>query len=1851
MKLLQTKSQCAVLTALVCLLSLTVLFSCTKAEESDEQAQIKNKKQSVWTEEDLKPKEGEVTEDGQPVVMIFGATVNYAQKKQQPTEDTDSETQEEEEVDYGALAEKQALAESGDDGVEVKSHLGSLVETLDRKYYPNLWSIGDRVSINGVSTASLPEANITSGGKQARFPMTQWVEQYNGNWYVGYPADAFSYSAGGGIVTLPVKQTYVAGSYDPDAFIMVGKSDEQGLDFYPQVAPLRIVVPGASGTYFSKIRIEAVNGEQLSGTFSTDYNNEDATFTPVSGNSYVEMDTPNLEFGLSSPVFFVLPAITYERGLRIKVTRSSDGKEMVFSNTKSMTVSVGSMTALTSPTFTPTTAQTTPSLVEVTPSSFYVEWASSNPTKDYAKRWQILVYTNSACSGDPTRTIEIYPKTDDLHCWTDGQTPLRFVVGRLNPGATYYVKVRDVGNDNSNSTPASITLSSAPSCVEMPVSNITTTGVALREDFREIGWSAAYYNKKTACGFYPTSSRGSDSVSKREFDYLDTDENTTFYELSDLYGFSYDRMNTAHERSRIAKWLYSGYVYWMPGYIKTGTKNNKGYFFTPAIPLAAGKTAKVSVTIKVSKFDQNTSDTWALAVVSGVVDKWSAGDESEGHNKRLANSFTLPSTSDASLYRTMTFTEDDALLWTERTFDNLYMSNGDRLVFGLPDGAEFGSSKARINIGSVTINVTELTDDIIIRDATSLDAFRGAIAAAVSASESTDITGRVVADFSASTIASTWTPIDGYTGTLAGNGHTITGLTKPFFADLQGTVQNLTLNSTINCTDGSQESTAIFAQYLQGGSMTDCNAIGSVQYCPSTAVTKATRYVAGIVGSVSSGSMTRCTNYASISVPHNDKDNDMIMEVGGVVARLASSTACSYLHNVYDTSIGGTNSGKISVAIHQDYDDSGATDARQCRIGGVIAYVTTGATSISYCTNSGAVEYTGTSYGALKVGGIVGYARRGAGNCQNSGSVTITGAASVTRGQLFLGGLLGHYETNDALTNSNNTGAVSNAAPTTGDDINVGGLVGKCYRSISSCYNSGTVDNSGNSGVDVCIGGIAGNAYKTNDVILTSCYNTNRVRNTGSGGVLAVGGLVGWSGASTSYASTCYNSGAVSNTGQGTNTTAGVRMGGLVGCAAGSNNISGTHYNMGPVTEQSATASLHVAVGGVCGYVDNASTSLASVQNRAGGTVTLSLASKTITKACVGGVLGYAGAACSLSGASNAAAIDAKTTTTADMMYLGGVLGYTASANTLSNISNSGALTINNLTCNTSLYSGGLVGYNGGGTISGTASNGADGDMNITINSSGPSYIGGLAGYSTQAITGKNYGAVVVAGSCSDSLAVGGVVGHQEAANLSSCENHGDVTNSASVTGSAAAELYNIKVGGVAGFICDGSLSSCANDGAVSNSGGSNLMVYVGGVTGRSVSSSSTVTYTSCSNAGHVTNTGTGALSDNNVEAYVGGLVGACLGQHTLTSTSAQFSANTGNRNSGTVTENSGSSHIAIGGVVSYFDHASSDFKYAKNSGRVELTGGSYDMNYVGGVIGVGWTYACVDYSSNSGNIVIKGVTTAQLWCGGVIGQWHESGDAMTTATITGCTNSGIIKTNGTDLTDLVAKGASWTYFGGIIGGGLDDHKNKTYTYCKNTGDIAIYCKAICRVGGIVGTCQLPPNHCEVRANITFRRASNDGGSSSLSHVGGIVGFKQGSGSAAYSYLLYKGTLDALIASGGLNSYAGGMIGNTTQNTTFTFTSCSVGGAIKGRNADPDTGNNAAPRLFVGSTSGSSSRKFTFPDCHVEKNTLYKANSEVTITQNSDITNARCFHKECVLKDGGVLPTVVTSIENENKLQ
>lgn len=1289
---------------------LPLCLACAKTEQAvgDDSIQPVNPGEQEALPADLQPREGETTEDGRPVVMVFGAGIS---QDKQPVPEPEQPVEEENPSDTEELNHE-------------PEDTRTALSYKDATTYYNYWSDGDRVRINGVSSGALKTGDGYVGTKSARFPMAEVVPQYEDCWYYGFPADQFTFAEGIGTITIPASQQYVEGSYDPRAFIMVGKSATQSLTFYPKVSLIRITAKDATTPYdykIAKVRLESIGGEALSGTFTTDYNNASSTFTAASGNAYVEINAPDGGLDFGTQFFFCVPAGRYEKGLRF-IVYAKDGTSMTFSNTASFTAEVGTAHNIGSPRYSesPSTFEDAPELGEITSSTLFVKWHSHATDNDYAKRWRIYVST-SADFTTGVREVEIYPKAGS---WNDKQTPLTFTVGRLNPGARYYVKVLDVGNHIF--TPVSdITLSASPISQTMPVEDIAATGMILSENFSEIGWGSAYYNDVSYGGFYPTTSEGGTSVNDRTFDYLVADDASTFMRGGADLNFEFSRFDAAYAASRLNGWLYQGSTYFKNGFMKLGKTGAAGYLLTPPILLAEGKKAEVKVKVKAAKFDGGTASTWAIAVVSGVT----------GSGRKTSADFTWPSSGSVVQYRTVTI---PSKTWNEVTVEGLYAQDGDRIVFGFPQDVAVSGTNARAYLGYLSIEVTALTDDFIIHDETTLAAFNAAVTGG-----DTDLNARVACDFNVgSTAAAAWTPIDGYTGTLDGNGKTITGLTSPFFGNLQGTVQDLTLNSTINQTDDTQY-TAIFAERLNG-TMSYCTTQGSVIFQPSTAVTGgAERYVAGMVGRVESGSMFHCTNQASVSFPDNNETNDMTINIGGAVASMESSTASSYVSNTGTLSVGIVNA---------------TSSNRTGRIGGVVGNLSGNA--VSYFTNSGSVGLTGTIHGQMYMGGIVGYTNQAVSDCENSGTVTAGGVmnSSASNHYRCVAGIVGWEEGDVALDRNINTATavISNSGTSTGYTL-IGGIVGYNKGTISGGGNAASVSYTGHSDNSVCVGGIVG-----------------RTISGKSGTCIGGSGLVSNSGAIRLSESSAHS-----------NTTT-VYVGGI-SAHQGSGDVLA--QNLGAISVDGLHCTV-LLVGGICGSgaSNNSYSILSGSSNASTAGITLSgvsaeyrteLDPESESYVNKGGniyVGGLSGNAYGNVAGTNAGNISLDNTCSANgFIYVGGLCGQLLSS-----------------------YALGLGSYNVGNVSNACPTDGACG-----VGSAGDIAVGGLVGnaHSSTSFSSGLYNEGTVDNSASASggsarICVGGLVGKAQGVTMANCHNDGSVSNSG-VGGDATA---GVRLGGLVGF-------------------------------------------------------------------------------------------------------------------------------------------------------------------------------------------------------------------------------------------------------------------------------------------------------------------------------------------------------------------------------------------------------------------------------------------------------------------
>lgn len=268
------------------------------------------------------------------------------------------------------------------------------------------------------------------------------------------------------------------------------------------------------------------------------------------------------------------------------------------------------------------------------------------------------------------------------------------------------------------------------------------------------------------------------------------------------------------------------------------------------------------------------------------------------------------------------------------------------------------------------------------------------------------------------TLSGDWTNIgtssNYFTGTLDGDGHTISNLNINATKDFKGlfgyavgaTIKNLTIEGNITVYVSTGDACSNVGAFCGGAK--DCTFIN----CTSNVNVKGNKNVGGICGRAYGSSFTNCENNGAIIADEN---------AGGICGR-ASGCTFLFMRN-YGSVLADTYAGGIC---------------------GIINYYSTYLnTSISKSFNSAAI-----SVNSSRGGGIAGFAQATSGNvsiddCFNSGNV------SSTAQNAYLGGILGdssHSTTTQATVNrSYNVGKISQNSFS-------GGISGGTSLIYTNCY-------------------------------------------------------------------------------------------------------------------------------------------------------------------------------------------------------------------------------------------------------------------------------------------------------------------------------------------------------------------------------------------------------------------------------------------------------------------------------------------------------------------------------------------------------------------------------------------------------------------------------------------------------------------------------------------------------------------------------------------------------------------------------------------------------------------------------
>ena len=458
-----------------------------------------------------------------------------------------------------------------------------------------------------------------------------------------------------------------------------------------------------------------------------------------------------------------------------------------------------------------------------------------------------------------------------------------------------------------------------------------------------------------------------------------------------------------------------------------------------------------------------------------------------------------------------------------------------------------------------------------------------------------------------------------FEGTFNGNGNTISGLTTPLFANLYGSVNNLTLNSNITYKGrtanmpGHNQVVGILAHIAYNSKHEDAK-ISNVTTKGSITVEMGEfdKYfgVAGLVGGCNGITVENCENQAAVEVK-----SLTIVATAGQEEDVAKNTNRILAGGITAQTKGNTTALKSCKNTGSILIGANAISVSQSIVGGVAAY-TDGNVTYTVCSNEGNVTnsaanatgyFTGGVIGTLGVYGTYNGASSASWNgtfnsCSNSGAV-VDNSAYATAVDHNVGGVVGYACINqvtiDGLTNSGTvelSAAKSNICST-------GGVIGQIrqYRpsTVQNCTNAETATVTIRSEcAKLYAGGVfAYKASQTNKeeykahITVLNCHNKGNIVNNGTASTeIRIGGIAGQLHYSATFGSLnnnvvsngCSNSGSIISSSAQTATT---RIGGIFGQAA---DILVNVYdskNTGSISVETTATLSDLYVGGIGGIL------------------------------------------------------------------------------------------------------------------------------------------------------------------------------------------------------------------------------------------------------------------------------------------------------------------------------------------------------------------------------------------------------------------------------------------------------------------------------------------------------------------------------------------------------------------------------------------------------------------------------------------------------------------------------------------
>ena len=298
---------------------------------------------------------------------------------------------------------------------------------------------------------------------------------------------------------------------------------------------------------------------------------------------------------------------------------------------------------------------------------------------------------------------------------------------------------------------------------------------------------------------------------------------------------------------------------------------------------------------------------------------------------------------------------------------------------------------------------------------------------------------------------SAWTPIGTETNKFAkvfdGRNYYINGLYsnsseqgQGLFNYSTGTIQNVTVNGTINCTAigvagivGQNEGTVenctsnvtIVGNEFVGGVVGYNTSTGIVRNCTSNNYIKGTQIVGGLVG-LNEGIITNCTNIGKVESTSNEDStiSPGLQGIGGITGVTYGNISKSKnLGEIVSVSyrIGGITGMNYNAQISKCFNNGLIITNALFNVGGIVGYQDGNSASVDYCYNKNTVQ------AGHDIGGIVGRLGDGSvNNCYNVGQISsYLDGSQHGNGITCAGGIVGFNNDGTHINNCYNLDSIN----------------------------------------------------------------------------------------------------------------------------------------------------------------------------------------------------------------------------------------------------------------------------------------------------------------------------------------------------------------------------------------------------------------------------------------------------------------------------------------------------------------------------------------------------------------------------------------------------------------------------------------------------------------------------------------------------------------------------------------------------------------------------------------------------------------------------------------------------------